>query len=82
MGQEGEHKITFNKNICGGSTISLEELEKEITEQELKVVIGGLANEKSPRPDRFPILFYSKYRRIIREDMMDLIKELIGAQQD
>lgn len=46
MGQGGEYMITFNKNIWEGSHVSLEDLEKNKTEEEVKPVIGGLAKEK------------------------------------
>lgn len=46
------------KNIyIWGEATSLEDLEKDITEDELKFAIKGLAQEKTPGPDDFPKLF-------------------------
>lgn len=64
------------KNIyIWGEATSLEDLEKDITEDELKFTIKGLAQEKTPVDD-FPQLFYNKYWKVIRDDMMGQTTEI------
>lgn len=59
-----------------GEEICLEELDEDITEEEVKRAIGGLAQEKSPDLDSFIIVFYNKYWGIIKEDIVRLIIEI------
>lgn len=54
----------------------MEELDEDITEEEVKRAIGGLAQEKSPDLDSFIIVFYNKYWGIIKEDIVRLIIEI------
>ncbi|XP_026377838.1 uncharacterized protein LOC113272162 [Papaver somniferum] len=53
--------------------------EADFTEEEVLHAISDLANDKSPGPDGFPILFFQKCWRFIKEDIMSTIIEKVLA---
>ena len=63
--------------------ISLEELgtedagslEVRFSEEEVSTAIAGLNGEKAPRPDGFPIAFWSFSWEIVKDEVMDFFKE-------
>lgn len=60
LGKTGTHEIKFKDKILENSH-SLRDLNEVIMEEETKQAIKGLAKEKAPGPDGFPILFYTRF---------------------
>lgn len=54
----------------------LEDLDEDITEEEVKRAILELVQDKAPGPDGSPIFFYKRYWETIRTDFMKLIQEI------
>ncbi|XP_026451080.1 uncharacterized protein LOC113351280 [Papaver somniferum] len=50
-------------------------LEANFTEEEVLHAISDLANDKAAGPDGFPILFFQKCWRFIKEDIMSTVNE-------
>lgn len=64
MGSYEEHKIKLKQSIWE-QVDNLQELDKEITEEEIKEAINGLAQDKASDPDGFLIFFYKKFWELI-----------------
>lgn len=52
------------------------ELENDFSEEEIKRAIWNLEYDRAPGPDGFPIFFFQIFWSAIKEDFLNMFKEL------
>lgn len=64
-----------HRNIWRGKGSDVQ-LEEKFTEEEIKEVLWGLAPNKAPGPNGFSIMFYKRFWRFVKGDLIKLTEEV------
>ena len=50
-------------------------LERNFEEEEVRQVVFGLARDKAPGPDGFPMAFFQRFWKMVKKDVIDFLEE-------
>lgn len=68
--------------LFSGECLNLSTLDNPFMEDEIKIVVFGLASKKALEPDGFPLSFYQRYWTALKSDISRLFKDIYSEKVD
>lgn len=76
LGFREERRLTLNWDELEIEQFDLDDLERDITEEEVQKVISQMPSDKAPGPDGYTSLFFKKCWDIVKADIMHVFHQI------